>query len=106
MTDTKPNNRPGDEAASLAALLGRFHPDPEDPPEVAKVSLSAALDGGPDPMAILPYLRSLGIEVRTLDDLLRINSAEGEDELWAYRTAEGGVAVSQASEPRWQHFLP
>ena len=86
----------------IEALVRRFD---EDPRAITKVSLSAALRAGQDPMAVIAYMNSLGIEIASIDDLLRINDDEAEEELHAYRVAEG-VAVSIASDGLWILYAP
>ena len=60
---------------------------------------------GDDPLHILPYLSSLGIMVETLEDLLLINREVTEEEISAFRVAEG-IAVVIASDGLWQLFEP
>lgn len=90
---------------SFSALVARYTSDPEDPPETATVSLSAALASGDDPWQVLSYLDGLGIVVRCLDDLTAINEDDTEEELHAFRCAEG-IAVSIASHGQWILFMP
>ncbi len=89
----------------LAALLRRYCDDPDDPPEVPRLSLAEAQRDGDDPLHILKYFASLGLPVRSLDDLLRINNDPAEEEIHSFRVAEG-VAVSVASDGLWQLFVP
>ena len=87
-----------DATETLAALLRRHSGDDQDEPrDVPRVSLAEALRTGTDPLRILAYLAGLGLEVRSLDDLLLINGDDTEEELHAFRVAEG-VAISIASE--------
>ena len=90
---------------SLAALMRRYCADDDEPGDVHRVSLAEAPRTGDDPLHILPHLAGLGIAVRSLDDLLRINDDDTEEELHAFRVAEG-VAVSVASDGLWQLFEP
>ena len=80
----------------LAALLQRFRAEDDEPAEVAQASLAEALSGGNDPLRIVDYFGQLGIPVSNLDDLLRINEDQTEEELHSFRVQEG-VAVSVAS---------
>jgi len=88
----------------LAALLRRHHYD-EEPMEVHRASLAEALRGGSDPLKVVEYLAGLGIAVRGLDDLLKINADATEEELHAFQVQEG-VAVSVASDGAWVLFTP
>ena len=89
----------------LAALLRRYTDDPDEPPDVPRVSFAEAMRRGDDPLHILPYLAGLGLAVHALDDLLKVNEDDTEEELHCYRVAEG-VAVSVASEGLWLLFEP
>jgi hypothetical protein len=94
-----------DTPETLADLLRR-HSDPDtEPPAVPRVSLAEAAAGGGDPLDVLAYLAGLGITVRTLDDLLAINSDPDEEEVHSFRVAEG-VAVAIASQGEWLLFTP
>ena len=86
----------------IEALVRRFD---EDPRAITRVSLSAALRDGKDPMKILSYLASLDILVAKLDDLCAINLDPTESELHAHRVAEG-VAISLASDGLWILYVP
>ena len=90
---------------TLAALLRRHCADHDEPRDVPRVSLADALRDGDDPLHIIPYLAGLGLPVQSLDDLLRINDDATEEEVHAFRVAEG-VAVTVASDGLWQLFLP
>jgi len=90
---------------TLAALLRRYCDDGDEPPDVHRVSLAQAVRDGDDPLHIVHYFASLGLPLRSLDDLLRINDDPDEDEVHCFRVAEG-VAVSVASDGLWQLFLP
>ncbi len=63
------------------------------------------LKGADDPLKIVEYLTELGIAVRELDDLLKINADDTEEELYAFRVAEG-VALSVASDGLWLLYEP
>ena len=53
----------------------------------------------------LPYLAYVGLSVRSLDDLLRINADATEEEIHCFRVAEG-VTVTLASDGLWLLFEP
>ncbi len=89
---------------TLDALLRRYC-DQDDPRDVPRVSLAEAIREGDDPLHILPYLAGVGITVHRLDDLLLINDDLAEEEIQAFRVAEG-VAVSVASDSLWLLFEP
>jgi hypothetical protein len=88
----------------LAALLRRYCDD-DGPPDVPRVSLADALRDGDDPLHIVPYFASLGLALRSLDDLLQINNDVGEEDVHSFRVAEG-VAVTMASDGLWILFVP
>ena len=94
-----------DAPETLAALLARYCADQDEPRDVPSVSLADAVRAGDDPLHILPYLAGLGLTVRVLDDLLLVNDDDTEDEIHAFRVAEG-VAVSVASDGLWLLFVP
>lgn len=73
--------------------------------EVVSVSLTLALTNADDPLGVIGYLGSIGIVVNELDDIMRINGVADEEELSAYRVAEG-VAVTVASQGEWVLFRP
>lgn len=98
-------NEDPDPPPNFAGLIALYAEDPDDPPETVTVSLSAALATGDDPWQVLSYLDGLGIVVRCLDDLLAINEDDTEEELHAFRCAEG-IAVSIASHGQWLLFTP
>lgn len=77
----------------------------DDVADTAEVCLTDALRSGDDPMAVIHYFGTLGLSVTCLDDLLAINEAQGEEELAAFRVAEG-VAVSIASHRAWVLYRP
>ena len=85
-------------------LLGRLGPD-DGEISVVGVSLDAVMRGAPDPLGIIGYLAGLGINVRSLDDLLLVNVIADEEELSAHRVVEG-VAVTVASQGDWVLFRP
>jgi hypothetical protein len=90
---------------TLAVLLRRYCEDCLEPHNVPRVSLAEAVRLGDDPLHILPYLAGLGITVRCLEDLMRINDDESEEELQSFRIVEG-VAISVASDGAWLVFEP
>ena len=90
---------------TLAALLRRYSGGQDEPSNVARVSLADAVRQGDDPLHILPYLAGLGIAVQCLDDLLRINDDDTEEEIHSFRVTEG-VAVTVASDGLWLLFEP
>jgi hypothetical protein len=94
-----------DPIETLAALLRRYRDDADDPPELPRVSLAEAVRRGDDPLHIIPYLPSLGLTVRSLDDLLLVNQDDTEEEVHSFRVVEG-VAVSTASDGLWLLFEP
>ena len=89
----------------LSALLCRYS-DPNDVPfTITNVRFAEALAGAGDPFDVLHYLIGLGIVVRTLDDLMRINTDLDEEEVHSFRVEEG-VAVTIASHGGWLLFTP
>ena len=89
---------------TLAALLRRYCDD-DDPPDIPRVSLAQAVRDGDDPIQVARYFASLGLPLRSLDDLLQINDDPDEEEVHAFRVSEG-VAVSVASDGSWVLFVP
>jgi hypothetical protein len=90
---------------TLATLLRRFCEDHDEPRDVPRLSIADAIREGDDPLHILPYFAGVGIAVRCLDDLLLINDDPAEEEIHAFRVAEG-VAVTMASDGLWVLFEP
>ncbi len=88
----------------FATLVARFTADSSTPPLTDIVSLPSALAAGDDPWRIISYLSGLGIFVCGLDDLLRVNDDDSEEELHAWPCREG-IAVSIASEGVWVLFV-
>ena len=88
---------------TLAALLRRHCDDQDEPPDVARIGLAAAIRAGDDPLHIIPYLATLGHTVACLEDLLKINEDPDEDDLHSFRVAEG-VAVTVVSDGLWLLF--
>ena len=89
---------------AFADLLHRFAMDGHSP-QIVEANLANALATHEDPLSILAYLASLGIPVRSVNDLLQINALDDEEELSAHRVREG-VAISIASEDSWVLFRP
>jgi hypothetical protein len=89
----------------LAALLRRYCGDHDEPRDVPRISIADALRDGDDPLHVIPYFASLGLAVRSLDDLMQINDDDTEEELHCFRVAEG-VAVTMASDGLWLLFEP
>jgi hypothetical protein len=89
----------------LSALLRRYAGENDEPCDVPRVRFDEAVKRGDDPLHILPYLASVGIVVENLEDLLRINRDVTEEDISAFRVAEG-VAVVIASDGLWQLFEP
>ena len=94
-----------DSTEELEALLRRYRDPDADPLAVPRVSLAEAVARGTDPLDAIAYLSGLGIEVRSLDDLLKINADPDEEEMHCFRVREG-VAVTIASQNEWLVFLP
>ena len=89
----------------LRALLQRYAGENDEPRDVPRVRFDEAVKRGDDPHHILPYLASLGIAVETLEDLLLINREATEEEISAFRVAEG-IAGVITSDGLWQLFEP
>ena len=88
---------------TLGALLTRYAGDNDEPRDVPRIRFDEALRRGDDPLHVLPYLAGLGIPVRSIDDLLRINDDDTEEEIHAFRVVEG-IAVVVASDGNWLLF--
>lgn len=91
-----------EEIETLEALLRRYS-GIEKLPEVQRVRFADALRTGDDPLHIIKYLASLGIDVRAPEDLLRLNGDPDEEELTCFRIPEG-VAATTASDDLWLVF--
>jgi hypothetical protein len=89
----------------LAALLQRYRTYADEPTEVRRASLAQALAGGEDPVKVVEYFTTLGLNVQCLDDLFQINNDPAEEELHAFRVQEG-VAISVASDGVWALYTP
>ena len=90
---------------SFGDLVANYTDDPDDPPVTEIISLAAALVAGDDAWQIISYVAGIGLIVRELDDLLKINDDDSEEELHAWRSREG-IAVSIASEGARVLFIP
>jgi hypothetical protein len=89
---------------TLAALLRRYCDD-DDLPDVPCVSLAQCLREKNDPLRVIVYFESLGLPLRSLDDLLAINNDPDEEEVHSFRVLEG-IAVTVASDGAWELFVP
>jgi len=89
----------------LEDVLRRYRDPAAVSSAVPHVSLAEAVAGSGDPLDVLAYLAGLGIPVRTLDDLMRINADPDEEEVRCFRVDEG-VAVTIASQGEWLVFTP
>ena len=89
----------------LADLLRRYCAENDEPRDVPRVSLGAAIADGDDPLHILPYFNGLGLTVRSLDDLLLINDDDDEEDIRSFCVAEG-IAVTLVSDGLWLLFEP
>ena len=87
---------------TLAELLRRYS-DIEKLPEVQRVSFAEAVRTGEDPLHVIKYLGTLGIEVKTPADLFRLNDDDNEEELVCFWIPEG-VAATINSDDSWLVF--
>jgi hypothetical protein len=87
---------------TLEALLRRYS-DIEKLPEVQRVKFADAVRTGEDPLRVIRYLATLGIEVRTPADLFRLNNDDNEEELVCFWIPEG-VAATINSDDSWLVF--
>ena len=87
---------------TLEALLARYS-DIEKLPEVQRVKFADAVRTGEDPLRIIMYLATLGIEVKTPADLFRLNDDDSEEELVCFWIPEG-VAATINSDDSWLVF--
>ncbi len=100
---TTPDPGGDDPVPPFAELLALYADDPDDLPVAQTIAFADALAAGDDPLHLLPYLASLGIDVRQPDDLLAINADDTEDEVHCWRVQEG-IAVSVVSDGAWLLF--
>ena len=71
--------------------------------EVQRVNFADAVRTGDDPLHIVKYLSTLGIEVKTPADLFRLNGDDNEEELVCFWIPEG-VAATINSDDSWLVF--
>ena len=91
-----------EEIQTLEALLTRYS-EIEKLPDVQRIKFDDAVRTGDDPLHIIKYLATLGIEVREPNDLLRLNDDDNEEELVCFRIPEG-VAATINSDDSWLVF--
>jgi hypothetical protein len=87
---------------TLETLLARFSYI-EKLPEVQRVRFADAVRTGEDPLHIIKYLGTLGIEVKAPADLFRLNDDPNEEELVCFWIPEG-VAATINSDDSWLVF--
>ncbi len=90
------------ETHTLEALLRRYS-SIEKLPDVQRIKFDEAVRTGEDPLNIVKYFKTLGIEVREPADLFLRNDAPDEEEINAFKIPEG-VAVSVESDDLWLVF--
>jgi hypothetical protein len=88
---------------TLDALVRRHAAGNDIPRPLPQMRLADALVRGDDPLHLIPYLRDVGVQVRTLEDLLAACSDPGEEEIQAFRVQEG-VAVFLVMDGQWTVF--
>ena len=91
-----------EEIQTLEALLTRYS-EIEKLPDVQRIKFTDAVRTGDDPLHVIRYLATLGIEVREPADLLRLNDDDNEEELVCFRIPEG-VAATINSDDSWLVF--
>jgi hypothetical protein len=96
MTQTFP------QVETLEELLTRYS-SIEKLPYVQRIKFDEAVRTGQDPLSIVKYFKTLGIEVREPEDLFRLNDDPNEEEINAFNIPEG-VAVSVESDDLWLVF--
>ena len=87
---------------TLEELLRRYS-DIDKLSEVQRVSFADAVRTGDDPLRVIAYLATLGIEVKTPADLFRLNGDDNEEELVCFWIPEG-VAATINSDDSWLVF--
>ncbi|MDR3505127.1 MAG: hypothetical protein P4L52_02680 [Acidocella sp.] len=90
------------ETQTLEELLLRYS-SIEKLPEVQRIKFDDAVRTGADPLSIVKYFNTLGIEVREPADLFRLNDDPNEEEINAFKIPQG-VAVSVESDDLWLVF--
>lgn len=90
------------EIQTLEALLARYS-EIEKLPDVQRIKFADAVRTGEDPLHVIKYLATLGIQVREPDDLLRLNDDDNEEELVCFKIPEG-VAATINSDDSWLVF--
>ena len=88
---------------TLGALLERYAGDNDVPRHVPRILFEDALRRSDDPLHVLPYLADIGIEVRTIHDLLKIGDDQSEEEVLSFLVEEG-VAVVMVNDGNWLLF--
>ena len=96
------NTTPENQYETLDTLLRRYSGN-EEPQPIPRIRFDDALRQFDDPLHILPYLAGVGVAVTKLDDLLRINDDQDEEEIYCFRVQEG-VVVVMASDDLWLLF--
>ena len=91
-----------EEIQTLEALLARYS-EIEKLPDVQRIKFDDAVRTGEDPLHVIRYLATLGIEVREPADLLLLNDDDNEEELVCFRIPEG-VAATINSDDSWLVF--
>ena len=91
-----------DETHTLEELLMRYS-SIEKLPDVQRIKFDDAVRIGEDPLRVIAYFKTLGIEVREPADLFLRNNALDEEEINAFWIPEG-VAVSVESDDLWLVF--
>lgn len=87
---------------TLEALLKRYSYI-ERLPEVQRVKFADAVRTGRDPLNVILYLSTLGIDVKAPADLFRLNDDPNEEELTCFWIPEG-VAATISSDDLWLVF--
>ncbi|MDR3416603.1 MAG: hypothetical protein P4L83_10490 [Nevskia sp.] len=90
------------EIHTLEALLARYS-EIEKLPDVQRIKFDDAVRTGEDPLHVVRYLATRGIEVREPDDLLLLNDDDNEEELVCFKIPEG-VAATINSDASWLVF--
>lgn len=85
---------------NLSSVLSLYEAEIKD---VVRISFVEVMNGKPDPSGIVQYMQDLGINIKSLIDLLKINEDEGEEELYAHLCQEG-IAISHKSDGLWFLF--